>query len=93
MVSIRFINQSVKTTETESIEYVKEFIKLNTPVTSIRFWNLNVDFSQELKINHNLIDCGSETLWSRYYLERNMNKSKVKSISKVKGHNIHFHFQ
>jgi hypothetical protein len=51
------------------IEYVKEFIKLNTPVTSIRFWNLNVDFSQELKLNHNLIDCGGETLWSRYYLE------------------------
>jgi hypothetical protein len=42
---------------------------LNTPVTSIRFWNLNVDFSQELKLNHNLIDCGGETLWSRYYLE------------------------
>jgi hypothetical protein len=89
----------VKPTDLQIIECVREFIKLNTPVTSIRFWQLNVDFSQELKFNHNILHCDGEFLWMRHYLERNIKLSemtkhfKMKPISKVNSFNLNFKFE
>jgi hypothetical protein len=85
--------------ETDRIDIVRKFIKLNTPVTYLYLGNINVDFSQELMMNNKIMTICDDFPWVKYYLERNnelwiiCHHFRNKPISQVKMNDLKFQFQ
>jgi hypothetical protein len=67
-------------------------------VSCLDFGFKDVDFSEELKVNHHLCEIKNESIWTRMLLERNiqhvdMKKKFPKTISTIKTFDVCFHFK
>jgi hypothetical protein len=86
-VSLTFI---VNEDETDCIEMVREFIKLNTPVSLLDLGDVNLDLSKELMMNNKMMTICDDYPWANYYVERNKELWRIdqhfrnKPISQVK---------
>jgi hypothetical protein len=83
-----------------NIGIIKNFIKFNTPISSLKLGGLrNLDFSEELNLNTHIVKFSNPFPWSKFYIERNLllleidKKFKVIQISKANTFDLLFHFE